>query len=62
MPPRAKPDGGTSMADACRSLVLWMRHGLARGGTIQHRQRYKLFLIGARLEVDWRMFGFGLDF
>lgn len=34
----------------------------ARRGTIQHWQRYKLFLIGARLEVDWRMFGFGLDF
>lgn len=33
-----------------------------RRGTIQHWQRYKLFLIGARLELNWRMFGFGLYF
>ena len=36
--------------------------GGARRGTIHYRQRYKLFLIGPRLEVDWRMFGFALDF
>lgn len=36
--------------------------GEARRGTIHYAQRYKLFLIGARLELNWRMFGFGLDF
>lgn len=36
--------------------------GDARRGTIHYAQRYKLLLIGARLEVDLRMFGFGLDF